>query len=266
MNYQGVLADVVSWAERESNVRAVILTGSAASNAEHPLSDRDLELHVQQRGPLENSDEWWSSLGDVLAVERLENGEDQPTRLIYYVGGKLDFTLIRIDEERGVYDRPFTVLLDKDEVAGDFTLCAPTVVGPTQAVFDESANWAGAAVLMTAKAIMRDEPWSVMMRDADFKVELLRMIEWDHILRYGSSRDVRYLGTQMRSWMDIGVQHVLDTCTVTYGADNRDALSAGIEFFSRLSHQVAGEGGLAPFPFERIETEVLRIFSASSWA
>lgn len=119
---------------------------------------------------------------------------------------------------------------------------------------------------MTAKAIMRDEPWSVMMRDADFKVELLRMIEWDHILRYGSSRDVRYLGTQMRSWMDIGVQHVLDTCTVTYGADNRDALSAGIEFFSRLSHQVAGEGGLAPFPFERIETEVLRIFSASSWA
>lgn len=163
-----------------------------------------------------------------------------------------------------MYDRPFTVLLDKDEVAGDFTLCAPTVVGPTQAVFDESANWAGAAVLMTAKAIMRDEPWSVMMRDADFKVELLRMIEWDHILRYGSSRDVRYLGTQMRSWMDIGVQHVLDTCTVTYGADNRDALSAGIEFFSRLSHQVAGEGGLAPFPFERIETEVLRIFSASS--
>ncbi|NKT72988.1 hypothetical protein GS875_06085 [Rhodococcus hoagii] len=54
-------------------------------------------------------------------------------------------------------------------------------------MFDESANWAGAAVLMTAKAIMRDEPWSVMMRDADFKVELLRMIEWDHILRYGSS-------------------------------------------------------------------------------
>ena len=89
----------------------------------------------------------------------------------------MDFTLIRIDEERGVYDRPFTVLLDKDEVAGDFTLCAPTVVGPTQAVFDESANWAGAAVLMTAKAIMRDEPWSVMMRDADFKVELLRMID-----------------------------------------------------------------------------------------
>ena len=89
-----------------------------------------------------------------------------------------------------MYDRPFTVLLDKDEVAGDFTLCAPTVVGPTQAVFDESANWAGAAVLMTAKAIMRDEPWSVMMRDADFKVELLRMIEWDHILRYGSSREI----------------------------------------------------------------------------
>lgn len=43
-------------------------------------------------------------LGDALAVERLENGDDKSTRLIYYLGGKLDFTLVSVDDvlHRGI--------------------------------------------------------------------------------------------------------------------------------------------------------------------
>jgi len=49
-------------------------------------------------------DDWWSHLGDALAVERLENGDDKSTRLIYYLGGKLDFTLVSVDDvlHRGI--------------------------------------------------------------------------------------------------------------------------------------------------------------------
>jgi aminoglycoside 6-adenylyltransferase len=144
----------------------------------------------------------WSRLDDVLAVERLENGDDQSTRLVYYIGGKLDFTLVSVNGERGEYDRPFSVLLDKDGAADRFELVERTLELPDQELFDECINWAAAAALMTARAVVRDEPWSVMTRDADFKGELLRMIERDHNLRYGSDRDVRYLGTRMRQWMD----------------------------------------------------------------
>ncbi|WP_338889562.1 aminoglycoside 6-adenylyltransferase [Rhodococcus sovatensis] len=94
MDYRAVLERIVTWAAKDPNVRTVVLTGSAASGALHELSDRDIELHVLRTAPLEQDDSWWNSLGEVLAVERLTNGDDQPTRLVYYVGGKIDFTLV----------------------------------------------------------------------------------------------------------------------------------------------------------------------------
>lgn len=261
MDYQSTLDAVVSWATQEPNVRAVVLTGSAAAQAQHPLSDRDIELHVRESLPLEESDDWWSNLGDVLAVERLENGDDQPTRLIYYVGGKLDFTLVNVGEERGEYDRPFSVLLDKDGAADRFELVGRTPELPDQELFDECTNWAAAAALMTAKAIVRDEPWAVMTRDADFKAELLRMIEWDHNLRYGSDRDVRYLGTRMRHWMDADVQDRLGRCWLSFGGDNRAALGASLDLFGELAGRVASRAGLLDFHHSSIRSEVDHIFS-----
>lgn len=94
MDYDSALKSLLAWADRTETVRCVVLTGSAASATAHPLSDRDLEIHVRDIETLERDDSWWSRLGDVLAVERLENGDNQPTRLVYYVGGKLDFTLV----------------------------------------------------------------------------------------------------------------------------------------------------------------------------
>lgn len=193
MDYELTLRAVVDMAAVDPNIRAVKLTGSAAAQTQHPLADRDLELHVRDTGPLETNDAWRSGLGQVLAIERLENADDEPTRLAYYAGGKLDFTLVDVDGERGTYDRPFAVLLDKDGDTADFTVVAPTPQFPEQVLFDECTNWAYAAALMIAKAIVRDEPWTVKLRDNDLKDELLRIIEWDHGLRYGASRDVRYL-------------------------------------------------------------------------
>ncbi|MDV8021367.1 aminoglycoside 6-adenylyltransferase [Rhodococcus sp. IEGM 1330] len=114
MGYDSAVRSVLTWSKQNENVRAVVLTGSPATHAEHPLSDRDIELYVRNTEPLENDDSWWLELGDVLAVGRLENGDDQPTRLVYYVGGKLDFTLVDVADAAGEYDRPFQVLLDKD--------------------------------------------------------------------------------------------------------------------------------------------------------
>lgn len=255
MDYGKALAQVVDWATNKSNVRAVVLTGSGAADTQHGLSDRDLELHVRDTSTLEADDSWWSMLGDVLAVERLENDNDQPTRLIYYAGGKLDFTLIDIEDERGTYDRPFVVLLDKDNDRSNFSLTTQVPEIPDQELFDECCNWASAAALMAAKAIARDEPWSEMTRDADLKAELLRVIEWDHNVRYGSDRDVRHLGTRMRLWMDLDVQRRLETCATTFGRENRDALMATLDLFEDLATRVARETGLTAFNLQRVRTE-----------
>jgi aminoglycoside 6-adenylyltransferase len=261
MDYRQALDAIVEWARGESNVRAVVLTGSAAANSQHPLSDRDVELHVQETAPLEAADDWWASLGQVLAVERLANADGQPTRLIYYIGGKLDFTLVSVDDVRGEYDRPFSVLLDKDSAAAQFRRVDRTPEAPDQVLFDECCNWAAAAALMTAKAIVRDEPWSVVLRDSDFKAELLRMIEWDHTLRHGATRDVRYLGTRMRQWMDNDVQDRLSACWATFGGDSQGALLASLDLYQELASRVAARAGLADFHHLAIRHEVDRILA-----
>ncbi|MCZ4516942.1 aminoglycoside 6-adenylyltransferase [Rhodococcus ruber] len=68
MDYDWAVRSVLTWAKQNENVRAVVLTGSAATHAEHPMSDRDIELHVRNTEPLEYDDSWWLDLGDVLAV------------------------------------------------------------------------------------------------------------------------------------------------------------------------------------------------------
>lgn len=264
-DYESTLTSIVAWASQEPNVRAVVLTGSAAANSYHPLSDRDIELHVRVMSHLETTDNWWSGLGDVLAVERLENGEGHPTRLIYYAGGKLDFTLVPSDEQPREYDRSFSVLLDKDGEADRFRQVKRVPTVPNQEQFDESVNWAAAAALMAAKAIVRDEPWSVFTRDVDLKAELLRMIEWDHNLRYGSDRDVRYLGTRMRQWMDPEIQDRLRRCWTTFGGDHRAALRASLDLFRDLASRVAARGGLVDFHHSAIRDEVDRIFTVDSF-
>ena len=264
MDYQSVLDAIVSWANPNPNVRAVVLTGSAAAGTQHPLSDRDIELHVHDTEPLERDDTWWKGLGQVLAVERLENSEDQPTRLVYYVGGKLDFTLVSTDDDRGDYDRPFSVLLDKDDTTSSFALTEPSRELPDQDLFDECCHWSTAAALMTAKAIVRDEPWSAVLRDADLKTELLRMIEWDHAVRYGSSRDVRYLGTRMRQWMDPDLQARLDRCWASFGDDSGTALLASLELFAELAERLAAALGLTDFHHHLVRGEVEQILASAS--
>lgn len=100
------------------------------------------------------------------------------------------------------------------------------------------------------EAIVRDEPWSVMTRDADLKAELLRMIEWDHTIRYGTGRDVRYLGTRMRQWMDRDVQERLEECWATFGGDSCGALLRTVDLCRDLAGSVAPGAHLDDFhPF-----------------
>lgn len=235
MDYQRVLASLKRWAEANQNVRAVVMTGSGAAGDAHPLSDRDIEIYTHDIDALLVDESWWSNLGDVLVVERLENGDGRPTRLAYYAGGKLDFTLIPADQLGGkTYRRPYQVLLDKDGQAGTLQLSRPRWDTPSQSEFVTSINWAYAAALMCAKACVRDELWAAKFRDQDLKGQLLQ-IEWDHRARYGADYDTRYLGTRMTTWMDPEVRNELLSCWGHLDAvDTATALRSTIKLFAAL--------------------------------
>jgi hypothetical protein len=170
----------------------MVMIGSTAAHETHALSDRDIEIYATDPAPLLADDSWWDQLGDVLVVERLAIPGWHPARLVYYIVGKLDLTVIRSDVLQTIcYERPFTVLVDQNDLSD---LLHVTVAGtslPDEAAFRERLNWGYAAALMCAKAVVRDERWSGKIRD--LKASLLTFIEWDHHVRHGIDYDVRFL-------------------------------------------------------------------------
>ncbi|WP_425005022.1 aminoglycoside 6-adenylyltransferase [Mycolicibacterium sp. S3B2] len=258
MDYNAVLDALSKWAQRTDNVRAVLVTGSAAAGDVHPLSDRDIEIYAHNVESLLEDESWWNGFGEVLVVERLANDPGPPTRLIYYAGGKLDFTLIPAgDLATAVHTRPFQVLVDKDACAPPSPSTVETPNPPKPDEVDQAINWGYAAALMCAKAVVRDELWSAKLRDNDLKDELLRMIEWDHRLRYGASIDTRYLATRMNTWMDADIRSELSHCWSRFdAADTAAALRRTTALFSRLSERVATALDLPVFDHERLISEI----------
>lgn len=263
MDYRAVIEKLTSWGRREDAVRAMVLSGSAAAHESHALSDRDVEIYSTEPDRLLEEESWWNQLGEVLVVERLPNPGWHPTRLVYYAGGKLDFTVIPVDALPSVrHDRPFTVLLDKDGLAESLRQVPRDALLPDEEAFDERLNWGYAAALMAAKAIVRDEPWSVKLRDGDLKESLLTLIEWDHRARYGLDYDVRFLGSRMRQWMDPDIQRDLERCWGHFDArDSASALRASVTLFAKLAARTAGRLAFQPFDHDRLRREIEGILS-----
>jgi predicted nucleotidyltransferase len=121
MDQERILDDVRRWASTDENVRLVVLTGSVAreGHAADELSDLDIELYVLDTAPLLNHGDWYQRFGQVLVVEELENPDWHPTRLIYYVDGKIDFMIAQVETAKGGigYTRAYRVVVDNDGLA-----------------------------------------------------------------------------------------------------------------------------------------------------
>jgi aminoglycoside 6-adenylyltransferase len=110
---------------------------------------------------------------------------------------------------------------------------------------------------MIAKAVVRDEPWAAKVRDADLKAELLRLLEWDHCLRHGGARDVRHVGSGMRTWMDVDIQQRLDHCWAGFSvAETERALTSTLGLFGEVATRVAGLAGLVMHDLGSVRAEV----------
>lgn len=266
MDYEQALATLRSWAEADANVRALVMTGSGGAGKVHPLSDRDIEIYATDVDALLADESWWSGLGDVLVVERLQNDDGYPTRLVYYVGGKLDFALIPASRLEGtMYKRPYMMLLDKDDQSASLRLTAPRWTRPTESEFMTSVNWAYAAALMCAKAAMRDELWAAKLRDRDLKDQLLQMIEWDHRARYGDEYDTHYLGTRMNEWMDEDIREQLSSCWGHFDAvDTAVALRSTVLLFFTVSSRTAAKWRFPSFNHARVHAEIEAILAGAS--
>jgi aminoglycoside 6-adenylyltransferase len=265
MQHEQVLAAVVQWAEAEPNVRVVVLDGSLArrDGSVDQWSDLDLQLYAVDPAPLLELRAWYAQFGEVLVVEALENPGWFPTRLVYYVDGKIDFMIAPVTalETEQRYDRPMRVLIDKDGVATNVVGAERSSVAlPDSRDYQVCVNEFYAAALMEAKMLVRDEPIKAKLREFDLKRRLFEMIVWDHAARYGSEGDVRSNGAGFRHWADRDVQAALDECwSGTSREGGANALRASVALFVTGSRRLASVLGFEPFAHDAVVAEVHRI-------
>lgn len=266
MDHDRAIAELVAWAGGEETIRLVVLVGSLGRGDPDvdELSDLDVQLYVTDPEQLLADPGWHRRFGEVLVEENLPNPGWYPTRLAYYVDGKIDFTVTPLaDLGVDTYDEPFRVLLDKDGVSARLPLVPPDRPLPGEAEFAESCNWFYAAAIMGARCVVRTEPWLAKIRDWDAKQELLRMIEWDHRARYGREALTWFLGKHLEQWADPDVREGLDRCFAGFPvSDARAALLATMDLYDRLAVRTAEALGLARPPIAAARAEVARILAA----
>jgi aminoglycoside 6-adenylyltransferase len=269
MDHSVVLDNVVRWAEGDSNVRAVVLEGSLARDdpSVDSLSDLDIRLYVTNPEPLLSECSWYEHFGEVLVVEALANPAWYPTRLVYYIDGKIDFMIAPAAslDERERFGRQVRVLLDKDALTATIAQGSPPAVRlPDETTFLVTVNEFYAAALMYARMLVRDEPIKAKFRDWDMKTRLVAMIEWDHVARYGVGSEVRPFGSQFRRWADPGVADDLAHCWSGGLDPSIPALMATVELFRVTSDRVALATQSDSFAADAVIHEIERILASDA--
>ena len=121
---------VVAWAERQPDVRALVLTGSRArpGGPVDDASDYDLEVFTSDRAKYE-TDEWMDELGAVWVYLPTTRSDDSRylTRLVVFAGAtKVDFSFAPPDVLADMaaagtlsplYERGYRMLLDREGLA-----------------------------------------------------------------------------------------------------------------------------------------------------
>jgi aminoglycoside 6-adenylyltransferase len=272
-----VLASLLKWARKDSNVIALIQTGSAARSDGRTDSFSDVDIEIIARDPqkLLLDDSWFVDLGDVWITMRFDDVR-YPTRLVVYDGGaKLDYTIAGADRLTGMaghldplYERGYCVLLDKEGLSTSLpaaTGAFPLSAAPTQDQFNKTVEEFWFEATHMPRYLARHDLWVVKFRDWTMKEDLLEMLEWHAAISSADRVDTWHIGTRMIEWADQTTWAELDSVFGRFDqADAWRALLATTDLFARLSRETArGNGLIYPTDLENNVRRYLSSFSPS---
>lgn len=248
-----VLAQIDKWAQDETCIRAVILTGSRADPGRQPdfLSDYDIALYVNDWSPFQESDNWLNRFGSILVRwplgPRSTFDSNWLTRLVLFEDGvRIDF---QITEARHIgpneYDNGHRVLIDKDGMTG--SLKAPTftvfnINKPSRDEFEDLVNEFWWDATYVPKHLRRNElPFAKYMLDDVLRYTYLhRLIEWYIGSQHGWSVNPGYHGKWFSHYLD--KQTWADYKASYAGAEIGENWSAFFrlgDLFGRLATEIA---------------------------
>ena len=256
-----LLGRIVAWADRQPDIRALIMTGSRAreDGSADELTDYDLEVFTTAQATYESDSGWIGELGKVWVCLQLPVREEDGylMRLVVFEGGlKVDFGIAPVEvladtvagrQLNDLYERGYRVLLDKDGLAAQ--LVDPAYEGPLRLPPAEEEFWAAVEefwfeAFHIPRLLQRNDLWVVKLRDWTMKQRLLEMIEWHATATKGAQHDVWHIGKRMAEWTEPEVWRRLHSTFGHFdGADSLGALHATVELYRDLATETAAAFG-----------------------
>ena len=248
-----MLEKVVSWANGEDAIRAVVVTGSLArgDGSTDDFSDLDVQIIATDYARYIADDSWLDKLGEVWI--RFPLYEDVPYRLVWFADGtKVDFQFMTVEMIRQIiesrrlsdeYLRGYLVALDKDDLYRDLP--------PSPRIFPQPANPSAEQVaavfnefwfeaIHVAQFIRRREFWVVKFRDWTMKCDLLQLLEWHARATSEEPVNTWLLGKRMREWTDAKTYDSVREIWSGWEAKALwQALRKQIELFDKLSSELS---------------------------
>ncbi|MBA8805443.1 aminoglycoside 6-adenylyltransferase [Nocardioides ginsengisegetis] len=249
-----LIETILDWAQGDSRVSAVVLTGSRArADRVDRWSDLDVELIGPEPRELARQDEWLKCVGQAMVILPFDL-EDLVTRLVVLPRGrKIDFSLwpeVRITTmvESGLndlYNRGYQVLLDKTALTTGLPAATgiPTVPPrPEQAEFTrlESEFWFEAT--QVAVYLARADLWVVKFRENTMHSCLLTMLGWQAQFDRRNPRFTWHIGHHMDEWLSASDYDAAGAVFTHFDPqDTIRGISAAMDLFESATAAAASE-------------------------
>lgn len=256
MTEQPMLHKLLNWAQNDDIIRAMLLVGSRAHNANRvdAFSDFDLAIFVTDPQKYVADDAWLRGIDDVwvyIPEKVCVEGKEHPARLVIFKDGvKVDFAFYSIDVMKNLaqqeelpaqYALGYKVLFDKDNLTAGMkspTFKIQATPKPSQQEFENLVNEFFFEVYHVAKHLCRNDLWHAKFRDWTTKELLLRMIEWHEKSMHGWDHDTLQHGKRMQEWVSQETWAELNNCFGHFDAgDSQKALLATIKLFRTMAMQ-----------------------------
>lgn len=263
LSYEQLEQNIISWANRQPDIRAIIVIGSRARE-DHPAddwSDLDLIIFTSHPSAYLSTTEWLAELGEVWLECLNYTARGDPEWLALFAGAvKADFVLVTIPEDSAtsltlqqmmdatpynfVYQRGLRVLVDKNGGLSplDGSSEASEVLStshPTAEAFLALINRVLLDAVRTAKMLKRGELWRAkQLCDGSLKQKLLTMLEWHARATNGLPYETWHEGRFLHQWADSQAIAALPQTFATYQEEALwPALFATLALFRRLAQK-----------------------------
>ena len=274
MDYAGLEASFVRWAQARPEVLGVALIGSRA-RSDHPAdewSDLDLVIFTTDAEVFAASGEWLDELGEVWLRVMNRLGSGDPEWLVLFedmVKGDFAFTtappgattlaeMAAAFPFQDVFARGARVLVDKTpHPGGDLRLTkipAPPLPSPDE--FQQAVQAYLYNIVRAARLLRRGDLWRAhSLCDCELKQGLLQMLEWQARLEGEAGKDTWHEGRFLDEWASPQALAALPATFATFDSKSLwDALFASLELYRSLAQEYAAARSweLLPIAFERV--------------